>query len=174
MPTNILGSYSFSNTPDVNGTLVLLANSNITVSSVTTLAGTLTTPAIDMTPGVVLTTPTTGGVEYDGVNLYFTNDLTSGRGLVPLEQRFKLTAAGATIGTTIANFFGTTSNISLVSGGYYEIEVIAYFLKTTNGTVTWTFTNPAPVSTLYNNITCASTFNSIVCAAKQFLLKKSI
>jgi hypothetical protein len=102
---------------------------------------------LKFTSGTNLTTPEAGAVEYDGVNTYITNETTSGRGSIPVEQYFLLTAAGAAIGTVNANYFGVTSNISLVSGGYYEIDIYCYFLKTTASTVTWTFTNSsAPTS----------------------------
>ena len=90
----------------------------------------------------MLTAPAAGALEYDGASTYLTNELTSGRGLVPAEQKFRLTATGGTI-STIANYFGTNSNISLVSGGEYEIEIDCWFLCTTGGAVTWTFTNSA-------------------------------
>lgn len=109
-------------------------------------AGTTTIAPINKTSGTNLTVAVAGAEEYDGVNNYFTLDTTSGRGAVPVEQYFHLTSAGGTI-STIANYFGSTSNISLVASAYYEIEVFAYFLKTTGGTVTWTFTNSsAPTS----------------------------
>ena len=59
-----------------------------------------------------------------------------------VEQYFHLTADGSTI-STIANFFGATSNIALVASGYYEIDIYLWFLNTTIGTVTWTLTNSA-------------------------------
>jgi hypothetical protein len=107
-------------------------------------AGTATasTAPLKLTAGTNLTSPEAGAIEFDGVNTYITNETTAGRGAIPVEQHFLLSAAGSTI-STIANFFGTTSNIPLVSGGYYEIEIDCYFLKTTAGTVTWTFTNSA-------------------------------
>ena len=111
--------------------------------------GTLTLPAgtaslapQKFTSGSLLTSPAAGAAEYDGVSSYFTGDTTSGRAVVPAEQRFRLTAAGSAI-STIANYFGTTSNISLVANAEYEIEITCWFLKTTAGTVTWTFTNSA-------------------------------
>lgn len=96
-----------------------------------------------LTSGTVLTTPEAGALEYDGTQVYETIDTTSGRGAIPVEQYFHLTAAGATIGTTIANYFGTNSNISLVASAFYEIEIHLFYLKTTAGTVTWTLTNSA-------------------------------
>jgi hypothetical protein len=127
-------------------------NVGIGTSSPTALlhlkAGTATasTAPLKLTAGTHLTTPEAGAIEFDGVNTYITNETTAGRGAIPVEQHFLLSAGGTAI-STIANYFGTTSNIPLVSGGYYEIEIDCYFLKTTAGTVTWTFTNSvAPAS----------------------------
>lgn len=83
-----------------------------------------------------------GAMEFDGANYFLTTDLTTGRGMIPQENRFRLTAAGVAI-TTIANFFGTNGNIPLLASAYYEIEIYLYFLKNTAGTVTWTLTNSA-------------------------------
>jgi len=100
------------------------------------------TSPLKFTAGTSLAATEAGAVEYDGVNTYITNETASGRGAIPVEQHFLLSSAGSTI-STIANYFGTTSNIPLVSGGYYEIGIECYFLKTGVGTVTWTFTNSA-------------------------------
>lgn len=115
-------------------------------------AGTATasTAPLKFTSGTKLTTAEAGAMEFDGVNTYITNETTSGRGAIPVEQHFLLAAAGSTI-STIANYFGATSNIPLVSGGYYEIEIDCYFLKTTAGTVTWTFTNSAAPTSMSLN-----------------------
>lgn len=81
-------------------------------------------------------------ISQDGVASYMTNEATTGQGLVPIEQKFRLTAVGSTI-STVANFFGATSNIPLVASAEYEIEIDAWFLKTTASTVVWTFLNSA-------------------------------
>ncbi len=49
----------------------------------------------------------------------------------------KYDAAGAALGATIADYF--TSSISLDASSIYEIEAHAYFLKSTAGTVVWTW-----------------------------------
>jgi hypothetical protein len=54
------------------------------------------------------------------------------------------TTAGSAQGATIADYF--TSTLSLDASSTYEIEGRAYFLKTTAGTVIWTWTfSSAPV-----------------------------
>lgn len=65
---------------------------------------------------------------------------TSGMGAVPAEQTFSLSANGAAIGPTIANFFGAGSAISLEANTTYEITAHALFVKNTAGTATWTIT----------------------------------
>lgn len=56
----------------------------------------------------------------------------------------KYDAAGAALGAAIADYFTTT--ISLDANSTYEIEAMAYFLKTTAGTVIWTWTfSSAPI-----------------------------
>jgi hypothetical protein len=89
-----------------------------------------------------MTTPVAGSVEFDGVQYYGTIDTTSKRGAFVDEQYFHLTAAGGAI-TTIANFYGATSNPSLVASGYYIIDFDMWFLSSSTGTVTWTLTNSA-------------------------------
>lgn len=146
---NGAGHYSNNVTITEGGAFSTLVNTLDDSSGNATFAGTVNLAAgttslapLKFPSGTLLTSPAAGAAEYDGTFLYFTGDSTSGRGLVSDEQRFRLTAAGSTI-STIANYFGTNSNISLVSGAEYEIEIDCWFLKTTTGTVTWTFTNSA-------------------------------
>ena len=58
-------------------------------------------------------------------------------GTVPLQAQWYLSSAGGNIGSTIANFFGANSAVSLDASGTYDIEAFCYFLKNTAGTVTW-------------------------------------
>jgi len=116
---------------------------NVVASSITPTAGTTLVSPIALTAGTNLTSSAAGAIEFDGVNIYGTLDTTTGRSSVGLYNQFKLAANGGAIAAAIANYFGTTSNIALVANALYEIEITAYFLKTTAGTVTWTLTNSA-------------------------------
>ncbi len=99
-------------------------------------AGAANTAPLKFTSGTSVGTAEQGAVEYDGVNTYITNETTSGRGAIPVEQHFLLTASGGLI-TTQANFFGATSNPTLTTNGIYEIDVYCWYLKTTAAAVNW-------------------------------------
>lgn len=105
-------------------------------------AGTATagTSPLKLSAGVNLTSAETGSVEYDGSFMYFTPGTPSGRGFIPTTYTFRLTANGAAIGPTIADFFGATSSISLAASSVYDVEIYAYLTKSTAGTATWTLT----------------------------------
>jgi hypothetical protein len=147
-------SLNFSDLFLATGAVLNYNNGNVTIThaaNLLTIAGgglitaagtTSLTPLNFPSTSVLRTTSSVGDFEFDNKNLYFTPESTSGRGYVPDYQRFRLTANGSTI-STIANFFGSTSNPTLVSGGEYLIEIDLYYTNTTAGTVTWTFTNSA-------------------------------
>ena len=123
------------------GSAVVGATGTITMSLPTVLpAGTAALSPLKMTSGTVNTTPVAGVVEYDGNVFYATADTTSGRGLWPTIQYFRLTADVTAFGPAIANFFGGTSGVTLDTSGFYEVEYNVYFTKTTAGTVTFTLT----------------------------------
>mgnify|MGYP001597203800 CR=1 FL=1 len=120
-----------------------LTNKTLTATGlITTAAGTTSLANINTPSGTLQTTAAAGDHEFDGSSSYITNEATAGRGAVFADQRFRLTSTGSTI-STIANFFGANSNPVLVSGAHYEIEIEAWFLNTTSGTVVWTLTNSA-------------------------------
>lgn len=123
---------------------VVLTNTKASLPPVLfiTDAGTTTAAPLTVTHGANLTTPVVDVIENDAVNAYFTTNTTDGRGAIPIRQHFRLTANGSNV-TTIGNFFGVTSNISLVASAYYDIEIVCYFTKTTSEALTWTFTNSA-------------------------------
>ena len=123
-------------------TLIGAGGASNAAAYITTIAGTTSVAPATFTGGTNLTAAAAGAFENDAINPYFTTNTGDGRGRIPIEQTFKLTANGTAF-NTISNFFGTTSNISLVSGGIYEIEIELYFTKTGAEAVTWTFTNSA-------------------------------
>lgn len=124
------------------GTGAVTLNSSPTINFLNLGAGTTASPPLDIAAGTNLTTPAAGAVEYDGAAFYATTDTSGGRGFLPTTQTFFLTANGANI-STIANFFGATSNISLVANAFYDIEIVLICTKNTAGTITWTLTNSA-------------------------------
>jgi hypothetical protein len=134
---SVTGSASFasiSNTP--------IGSSGVSTGAFSILGAT----TINLSATPTLTAASTGKIECDTTNLYGTIDTTSGRGIIPIEQYFHLTAIGSTIGTMAANYFGNTSNPSLVANGIYEIDIVLYYLKTTSGSVTWSLINSTPIS----------------------------
>jgi hypothetical protein len=146
------GAFAFtgtlSNTTTVTfpttGTLAILGANTFTGTQTLAANSTSNAPLVFTASGSsLLTNVVQGAEEIDANGLkYHTNETTAGRGFIPAYQKFTLTSNGSTI-STIANFFGTTSNITLVSGAEYIIEIDCYFTNTTAGTVTWTFTNSA-------------------------------
>lgn len=116
-----------TNTINLNGQTVIAAGTGSVV------------PA-RMTSGPLVGSVVAGAIEYDGNVFYGTADGTSGRGLWPTIQYFRLTADGTAIGPAIANFFGATSGVTLDTSAFYEVEYNVYFTKTTAGTVTFTLT----------------------------------
>jgi hypothetical protein len=137
-----------SNTDDTVSKLQVTGDTKLTgklglTDLMTFATGTTSLAAYNVPAGTLKTTPVAGDNEFDGVNFYATIDTTSKRGCIPVEQYFHLTADGSNITTTIANFFGTTSNISLVASAYYDIEMMLVFTKTTTEALTITLTNSA-------------------------------
>ena len=130
----------------IAGTFIGAGVAAPSASFLATAAGTTTVAPMNIAGGTNLTTVVAGALENDAVNFYLSTNTTDGRARVPTEQTFRLTANGTAF-NTISNFFGANSNISLASGGFYEIEIELYFTKTTAEAVTWTFTNSvAPTS----------------------------
>jgi len=132
-----------------SGTTALTLSSTQTATfagGITLPAGTTTVAPLVMTAGTSLTSPAAGAIEFDGSTFFSTDDITDGRGYIPSVHYFRLTSDGSAI-TTIANFFGTTSGMSLDANIFYEVEAYLYFTKTTSGTATFTLTfSNAPVN----------------------------
>jgi hypothetical protein len=133
-------------TLDATQTLTNKTLTSPTVSNLNINAGTTALAPLDFVAGSLLTTPVAGAMEFDGNAFYTTDDVTDGRGYLASIHLRRLTASGAAIGPTIANFFGSTSGLGLDSSILYEFEADLFFTKTTAGTVTFTMTfSNAPV-----------------------------
>jgi hypothetical protein len=79
------------------------------------------------------------------------------------------TGTGAALGSGIADYF--TSTISLDAAATYEIICHAYFLKTTAGTVTWTWTfSSAPIvaTSRYQSTPVTGFTTSVITGAEVF------
>jgi len=130
---------------DDTGTVVVFAgvdtSDNLTNKTINLAAGTTAIDPLTFASGSLLTTPLAGSSEFDGVAFYDTIDTTSGRGLVPVSQLFRLSADGSAIGPGIADYFGATSAFPTELNGVYLFKFYCWFLKTTAGTVTWTLTH---------------------------------
>ena len=124
-----------------SGYTTTTGNDNIIIGSVSQGVAAGTSNQIILDAGTCLLTN-----KGDALGFYATHNATDGQGHIQARQHFKLFANGGSI-TTIANFFGTTSNIPLVSGGHYYIEAVLYFSKTSTEAVTVSLTNSiAPTS----------------------------
>jgi hypothetical protein len=112
------------------------------------VAGTTSLAPFKMNQGALLSSIVAGAFEFATADsmIYFTPNLTNGRGFVPVEYMFNLEANLAATTTTIAPFFGANSAIPLAANGLYEIEFLCIFTKNTAGTLVWTFTNSAVVT----------------------------
>lgn len=116
---------------------------------------------LKVTPGSLLTVPESNAIEYNGVNLFLTqNDTTNGtkRGFIDASQFYRLSAdqtpISATTTATAVSWFGANTGISLLSGYYYELEYYLFFSKTTNGTCTLQFASSSALG--YTSLTATS------------------
>lgn len=142
------GSFEFKTGTGAGTTALAISSTQIATfaGGVILPAGTTTIAPLTLTAGTSLTTPAAGAVEFDGSTFFSTGDVTDGRGYIPSVHYFRLTSDGSAI-TTIANYFGATSGISLDANIFYEVEAYLYFTKTTAGTATFTMTfSNAPVN----------------------------
>lgn len=142
--------------------LTISANDATFGKTIKPRAGTATanTAPLVFTGGTNLGTAIAGAVEYDGTHFYSTPTTTSGRGQIASRQTFRLASNGGNIGSTIADYFGTTSAINLAASSVYDVEFFAYLAKNTAGTITWTLTaSSAP--TLINGLYWAGPITGI-------------
>lgn len=128
---------------DETGSGALVFATAPTITGTVLAAGTASVAPLTFTSGTNLTSASSGNLEFDGSGFYSTITTANGRGYTPSVRRFTLFSAGGAI-TTIANYFGATSNIPLTANASYEIEIVLYYAKGgTGGTVVWTLTNSA-------------------------------
>ena len=143
-------------TSTVVGSAVTISSGGINVTgivtaiTVVTQPGTATTVPLLFNAGTI-TTPnaTPGGVEYDGQSFYATGVSTSGRGLVPVQQSYRLNANRGVIvaGLAYTNYFDPAT-LPLASAGAHEVEFELYFNKGTIGITTFTISTPSATSNI--------------------------
>jgi hypothetical protein len=114
-------------TPRFIGAGVIPTNAWLTAG-----AGTSSIAASKFTAGSLLSSPITGGFEYDGYAAYFTPQSTN-RGVLPAEQFFQLGADLSGNGATTAaqTMFGRV--VSLASNTRYAYEICALITCTAGG-----------------------------------------
>jgi hypothetical protein len=115
----------------------VLRSGDTMTGGLTLVAGTSGVAPLKYQSGTDLSTPVAGACEFDGTTFHKTIDTVTGRGIVPVQQYFRLTGSGTGI-TTIADFFGSNDGIPLTANAVYEIEWHCYFSQATAGTATWT------------------------------------
>ena len=116
------------------------------------LAGTASVAPQQFTAGTNLTTIVSGATEYDGTNLYFTQNSASKRGVVDSSPQYVLSANGAGLPATISPFFTSASTIPLLANSNYLIEAFCFFLKTGAGATTWTHTLSGPANLMHSTL----------------------
>lgn len=118
-------------------------------------AGTTTAAPVmfDSTGSLVSDPGVVGAMEYNGLDFYLTPQSVSGRGYIPTAFGQVLSANGSAIGPSITDYFGSTTAISLRANQMYEVETMAYFLKTIAGTVTWTWVYSGTVTMMASHLT---------------------
>jgi len=161
-------------TTGVTGTLAVAnGGTGVTTSTgsgnvVLSTSPTLVTPALG-TPasGVVTNLTGTASININGTVGATTPDAASFTTLG--WTGVKYSAAGSAQGPAITDYF--TSTISLDASSTYDIDCVAYFLKSTAGTVTWTWTfssAPNAISSFYT-ATPAGGFTTTVITGTAFV-----
>jgi len=124
---------------DTNGDVGLSVQDPTAQLHIAGSTATANTAPLKFNSGTLLTAAEVGAFEYDGSYLYHTPTTTTGRGHISTKWGFRLTANGSALGPTIADYFGANSSLNLEASSVYEITAYAHFLKTTAGTVVWTW-----------------------------------
>ena len=106
-------------------------------ATVKPVAGTTTVAPLQFTSGTNLTTATAGAMEYDGINGFFTQQATTGRGVVLAPQLVRLNAdrVKATNNTTLEAIFDPASDaITLTANTLYYFRGTYLVSKSATGT----------------------------------------
>lgn len=97
---------------------------------------------LEISKGTLLTNPENDVFEYDGTNLYHTNnDLTNGfgRAVIP-EVQFRRLTTNNVVGLAQSSIFGVgIGSFSVLANTLYEVDCDFYLTKTTAGIVTFSF-----------------------------------
>ena len=143
MSTQVLGSYSFSNTPDVNGNLLLVNGQTISTTLITTANAQITGGAITGTPisgstgsFTTLTVPAINGTVIGNTSASTGQFTTIGIGTAPLATSLVTLAAGS---LSLAPIQFTSGPVqSAAGGGDFEYDGVAFYKTndTTNGRMT--------------------------------------
>lgn len=124
---------------DTNGDVGLSVQNPTAQLHIAASSATANTAPLKFDGGTLMTAAEAGAFEYDGSYLYHTPTTATGRGHISTHWGFRLTANGSALGPTIADYFGSNSSLLLEASSVYEITAYVHFLKTTAGTVTWTW-----------------------------------
>lgn len=134
-------------------------------------AGSATVPPAQMSSGTVLTTPTAGALEYDGVAFY-QSPIASNRGVTNVSHVAVLTADYTlTDSNTAQKAFNSSTNGAITVGGSTSYLLDALYIITNTGTTshTWatlfagtaTLTSIAYAAQAYTGITSAATITAV-------------
>jgi hypothetical protein len=150
----VAGGANISGGASVSGGLSVTSNGfSVAGGGVTLGAGTTGIAPLTFTAGSLVTVPVAGTMEFDGNAYYATDDITCGRGFIQTPHYFRLTSDITAFGPGIANFFGSSSGLSLDPSTFFELEANLYFTKTTSGTATFTLTfSNAPINANANYV----------------------
>lgn len=150
---NVLSATKLTTARNING-VAFDGTGNITINAVDLTA------RVPITRNINTTAPLTGGGSLAGdLTLTISAADQTHAGSMSAADKIKLdatlnavkyTSTGVALGSSIADYF--TSTLSLDANSIYEIECHAYFLKTTAGTVTWTWVfSSAPIMVTSRN-----------------------
>lgn len=142
-------------------------NGGTLTQALTLATGTSSLAPIKFQSGTNLTSTTSGAIEYDGKVFYVTPDATSGRGLAPICNFYRLNSnLAGTTALTAQKVLGV--GITLAASTVYEFEYL-YVLSKTSGTtshsINLNFGGTATFNNAIHTVTQTSTNTSGLLAA---------